>query len=78
MKNGNLEMVDCESASVRPQRVDSGVLQRYRRAYSQHFDLWTEQAIRHHTPLARVPSEGDLADALRVNASESGAVEWAA
>ena len=76
--DGNMEMVDCESAGVRPQRVDSGVLERYRSAYSHHFDLWAEQAIRHHTALARIPSEGDLADALRVNASESGAVEWAA
>lgn len=76
--NGNMEMLDCESGAMRPQRVDTGLLERYRRAYRHHFDIWAEQAIRYHTPLARIPAEADLADALRLNAEESGAIEWAA
>jgi hypothetical protein len=76
--SGNMEMVDSETAQVRPQRVDPDILARYSSAYRQHFDIWANQAIRFHTPLARVPAEGELADALRLNAGESGAVEWAA
>lgn len=73
---GNLEMLDCESSEVRIQRVEPGLLRRYREAYERHFELWFEQALRYHVPLARVPAQGDLATALQAQGEEVGAVEW--
>ena len=74
--DGNLEMLDCESSEVRIQRVEPGLLRRYREAYERHFELWFEQALRYHVPLARVPAQGDLATALQAQGEEVGAVEW--
>jgi hypothetical protein len=61
---------------VRIQRVEPGLLNRYRAAYERHFELWFEQALRYHVPLARVPAEGDFATALHAQGDEVGAVEW--
>ncbi len=74
--SGNLEMLDCESAEVRIQRVDADLLQKYREAYGRHFALWQEQSMRYHAPLARVPANIALAEALQAQAAEIGAVEW--
>ena len=74
---GNLQMLDCESEEVRVQRLDAGALSRYRAAYLRHFDLWQQQALRYHVPLARIRSDVDLAEALRSQVGETGAVEWA-
>ena len=73
---GNLEMVDCESRAVRVQRIDGGALRQYRAAYVRHFDLWEAQALRFRVPVARIPAEPELAEALRPHVGGSGAVEW--
>ncbi len=74
--SGNLEMRDCESGAIRLQRVDPGVAGLYREAYRAHFDLWEQQAIRYHVPLARVSAEGPFAEVMEGHAREAGAVEW--
>jgi len=72
---GNLEMLDCESSATRIQRIDASVMRRYRAAYHRHFEIWEQQAIRYHVPLARIPAGCDLAEALRAHVA-GGAVEW--
>jgi hypothetical protein len=74
---GNMEMHDCESSQSRAQRVAPGLLEQYGVSYRRHFALWEDQALRYHVPMARVSSEGDLAEAFRIHAGESGAIEWA-
>jgi uncharacterized protein (DUF58 family) len=75
---GNLELLDCESATVRHQRVDPGALQRYRAAYQRHFDAWEQHSLRYHVPLARISATPALAESLRPHLATSGAVEWGA
>lgn len=75
---GNMELVDCETAERRLQDIDDSALGRYRDAYRRHFDLWREQARRHNARFARLPAGGSLPDALRTEAVSAGAVEpWA-
>jgi uncharacterized protein (DUF58 family) len=75
---GNLDLVDCETAEHRHQRVDAGVRARYLEAYARHFELWQKHARRHGVRFARVRAEADLRDALREHALPEGAVElWA-
>ncbi|MGF1485194.1 MAG: DUF58 domain-containing protein [Opitutales bacterium] len=73
---GNLEMHDCESTRLRPHRFNSALLRRYREAYRQHFGLWEDLCRRRGVRLARIGSEGALADALLAQALERGAVEF--
>lgn len=75
--SGNMEMLDCESSRIRAQRVDPGVLERYQVAYRRHFSLWEDHALRYRVPLARIAAQGELTEAMRIHAGESGAVEWA-
>ncbi len=75
--SGNMEMHDCESSRIRAQRVDTSLLERYRAAYLRHFSHWEEQALRYHIPLARLSAGGELTEAMRIHAGESGAMEWA-
>ena len=41
---GNVELIDCETGEVRRQRVEPGVISRYRVSYARHFNLWTDLA----------------------------------
>lgn len=75
--NGNLELIDCENRVRRLQRIDASVLAHYRDAYTRHFALWEEQAIRSSLLLARVPAGASLVEALSTRALQVGAVEWA-
>lgn len=75
---GNLELIDCESGQRRRQRVDAGLLEKYRAAYRRHLEQWEEGARRYACLLARVPCEGSLLDSLRGEAFAKGVVEpWA-
>jgi uncharacterized protein (DUF58 family) len=76
--SGPLELVDCETGTVRDQRVDGGVKERYQAAYGRHFATWAEAARRFGVAAGRVPAEGGLVEALRHDAVGSGAVEPAA
>lgn len=73
--NGNIKFVDCESDNHRDQRVDPGLLERYRQAYQRHFALWQETCRRYDALIARVPAEGPLLAALKADALAQGAVE---
>ncbi len=72
---GNLELVDCESAAVRHQRIDDGLASRYRDAYVRHFSLWREACRKRGVLFARIACEGDLVNVLGSEALAAGAVE---
>ena len=73
---GNLEMIDCESAVVRQQRVEADTLRRYTSAYRNHFQMWHESAVRYRVPIARIDSSMSLSESLQPHTGEAGAVEW--
>lgn len=75
--SGNLDLVDCESGRHRNQRVDPGLLDRYRQAYGRHFALWRDHARRLGIALARVACGPPFAEALNEEALPHGAVEIA-
>lgn len=73
---GNLEMESSEAPGpIRSQRVDLGLLARYRARYDNHFDLWRSSARRLGVRFAKIPSELDFRDALHTEAVPVGAVE---
>lgn len=72
---GNVELIDCESDQRRRQRVDGGLLARYRDAYMRHFDLWRDHARRSGAAFARVPAGPAFLEALSEEALPNGAVE---
>jgi len=72
---GNCELIDVERATHHPGKVDAGLLDRYRAAYANHFDLWRDAAIRHQAVLARVPADVDFATAVFRHAVPAGAFE---
>ena len=73
--SGNYEFVEAEAGTRHPHRVERLVLRRYAEAYRAHFAMWRESARKRSVKLARVPSEGGLAEALREEALREGAVE---
>jgi uncharacterized protein (DUF58 family) len=72
---GNMELIDCEQGVSRRQRVDAGLLKRYREAYGRHMESWQDAARRYQIQLARVPCGLSLAEALKSEALAVGAVE---
>jgi uncharacterized protein (DUF58 family) len=72
---GNVELTDCETETVRRQRVDEPLAQRYRAAYGRHFALWREASRKRGILFARIPSEGTLSLALAGEGHASGAIE---
>jgi uncharacterized protein (DUF58 family) len=72
---GNCELTDCESGTMRRQRIDDGVAAAYREAYARHFNLWREACQRRNVIFARVPCEQPLPVALGGEALAVGAVE---
>ena len=72
---GNVELTDCESGSVRRQRIDEALAARYRAAYGRHFALWREACRKRGLLFARVPAEGTLAHVLGGEAFAAGAIE---
>ncbi|MCC5844122.1 MAG: DUF58 domain-containing protein [Verrucomicrobia bacterium] len=76
--HGNLELIDCESGFRRRQRVDTGLLEKYRAAYRRHLEQWEDTARRYAVLLARVPCEPALLNSLQGEPFAKGAVEpWA-
>jgi uncharacterized protein (DUF58 family) len=73
--SGNYEFVDAEDGTRHARRVPLELLQRYRTAYRRHFEQWKTEARRHDVAVARVPAEGDFAQALRFEAVPAGALE---
>jgi uncharacterized protein (DUF58 family) len=72
---GNVELTDCESRTMRKQRIDDELAARYREAYARHFSLWREACRRRGVLMARVPAEVPLALALGGEAFSAGVVE---
>lgn len=72
---GNVELTDCESGSMRKQRIDEDLAARYREAYARHFSLWREACRKRGVLMARLPGEQPLALALGAEAFSVGAVE---
>jgi uncharacterized protein (DUF58 family) len=73
--DGNLEFEDAERAARSRQRVDAGMLDRYRQAYRRHFAAWHEDCARRGLGFARVGDAGDLLTALRGEAVPAGVIE---
>ena len=72
---GNVDLTDCESRSVRRQRIDEPLAARYRAAYARHFSLWSEAGRKRGVLFARVACEHALAAALGGEPFSTGAVE---
>ncbi len=70
---GNCELIDVERCTHHPGRIDGSLLQRYHRAYANHFELWGEAAKRHHAPLARIPADAGFPEAIFRHAVPAGA-----
>ena len=73
--SGNYDVIDAELNTRHPHRIEPATLRRYRDSYTNHFNLWKEAAIRHQTPLARIPCDIDLIPALYQNALPVKALE---
>lgn len=73
--SGNYDFIDAELNTRHPHRVEPATLRRYIEAYTNHFALWKETAIRHQAPLARIPCEPELMPALFQNALPVRALE---
>lgn len=73
--DGNIEFEDSEARTRDKRRVERDVLDRYLRAYQNHFSMWREECARRGIGFARVPGDGDFISALRAEAAGSGAVE---
>ncbi len=72
---GNYDFIDAELKTTHPHRIEAATLRRYHEAYSKHFDLWKEAALRHQTPFARIPCEPELLPALYQHALPVRALE---
>lgn len=73
--SGNFEFIDAESQARHRCRIQTSQLNAYRKAYAQHFTLWTEQARKHQAILTRVGSEPELVNALKRAALPVNALE---
>jgi uncharacterized protein (DUF58 family) len=76
--DGRLEIEDVETGAKREQRVDPGLLARYRRAYARHFEAWRDACRRHGVGLARIAAEAALSTAIANGALRDGLLDWAA
>jgi uncharacterized protein (DUF58 family) len=73
--NGNLDLRDCETNRLRQQRVEPYLLDRYRKNYQRHFDLWQQEARRRGVPFVRISCESSLREAVFRQALPEGAFE---
>ncbi len=71
----NMELIDCERALSRRQRVDPPLMKKYREAYARHIAAWRDTAVRYRIRFARVRAGLPLSEALTQEAIPSGAVE---
>jgi uncharacterized protein (DUF58 family) len=73
--DGNIDFEDAERATHSRQRVDAGMLERYRQAYGRHYAIWREECARRGLGFARVGDAGDLLTALRGEAVPAGVID---
>jgi uncharacterized protein (DUF58 family) len=62
--SGNYEFIDPEENTRHARRIEPATLRRYKEAYTNHFALWKQTAIRHQTAFSRIPCEPDLIPTL--------------
>lgn len=74
---GNLELIDCETNRKQLRFFSKRLLEQYKQAYREHFQLWYEFSRRNGVKLVSIPSSGELADVLSSYALKEGAVEIA-
>ena len=74
---GNYDFIDAEQKTSHPHRVEPATLRRYLESYNSHFNLWKDAALRHQTPLARIPCEPELLPTLYKHALPIKALEAA-
>ncbi len=72
---GNIDFEDCETGGRSRRHVTPEMRARYAQAYQTHFQIWHQQAARHHAPFARVCAAGDFLEAMQKEALPAGAVE---
>ncbi len=72
---GELELVDCETGEKRRESADQTLRDHYRDAYRRHFQIWRADTAKSGIGMVRIPSEGQLAAALRQEAMPMGWVE---
>ncbi len=73
--DGNIEFEDAERGARSRQRVDPGMLDRYRQAYGRHFAAWREACARRGLGFARVGDAGDVLTAFRGEAVPAGVID---
>lgn len=73
--SGTLEFEDVETGRKRLQRTPGELVERYRKTYTRHFELWKELARNYDIPLARVAGHGGIMAALQGEALRIGALE---
>ncbi len=73
--DGNVEFDDAERPVRSRQRVDPGMLDRYRQAYRRHFAAWREECARRGLGIARVGDSSDLLSAFRGEAVPAGVID---
>ncbi len=76
--SGQVEFRDCESGSLRTQKIHGGMIERYRKTYQRHFEIWRGAMQEAGLVCARVSADGGLMDALQQEALLRGAVEMRA
>jgi uncharacterized protein (DUF58 family) len=62
--SGNYEFIDPEENTRHARLIEPATLRRYKEAYTNHFALWKQTAIRHQTAFSRIPCEPDLIPTL--------------
>ena len=73
--HGNYEFVEAELHTRHPHRIEPSVLNRYKKAYANHFSIWKTASRRYNAALARVGADVNLESALHDEAVSAGALE---
>jgi Protein of unknown function DUF58 len=73
--SGNYEFIDAETSLEHSHRIEPAILNRYVKAYTEHFSFWKDMSNRHQTLLAKVNCNTDLQTALKAEALIIGALQ---
>ncbi len=73
--HGNYEFIEAELHTRHPHRIEPSVLNRYKKAYANHFNIWKTSSRRYNAALARVGADADLESDLHDEAVPAGALE---
>jgi hypothetical protein len=76
--DGPCDFIDPETGARHPHRIEAPTLQRYRKAYDNHFAWWKSATRSHQCAFARIPAEGELTTHLILHALPAGALETTA